>query len=180
MIPHYTAKNFRNALLNLLPMGPIWSRTQGGMIWIWANIIGESYARNSERALELLKVAFPATATELLEEWEKTVGLPDLCIGAVTDLKQRQMLVVDRLVSSVDSSMDFYISYAKQYLGFDITIDQYSPFRFGTRFGQPFGSEEWGHTWRIKSKQDLAFLPCIFNRMAPAHTWLIYGAFVGE
>lgn len=180
MIPNYTSKDFRNALLNLLPMGPIWSRAEGGMVWFWANIIAQSYVRNSDRAIELLKVAFPATATELITEWENTVGLPDLCVGPVEDITTRQMLVVDRLVSSIESSTDFYIAYAKKYFGIDIVIDQYSPFRFGTSFNRPFGYEEWSHTWRIRSDQDLQFLPCIFSRMAPVHTYLLFGPFADE
>lgn len=180
MIPHYTSKDFRNALLNLLPMGPIWSRAEGGMIWVWARVIGDSYARNSDRATELLKVAFPATATELITEWEKTVGLPDPCVGPVDDMSIRQMLVVDRLVSSIESSTEFYIEYAKKYFNIDIIIDQYSPFRFGTSFDRPFGNDDWSHTWRIRSDQDLGFLHCIFNRIAPAHTWILFGLFADE
>ncbi|CAI3945707.1 putative phage tail protein [Commensalibacter papalotli (ex Botero et al. 2024)] len=180
MIPHYTSKNFRDALLNLLPMGPIWSREEGGMIWVWATIIGKSYERNSDRAIDLLKVSFPATATELITEWENTVGLPDSCVGPVEDISVRQMLVVDRLVSSVESSIEFYIEYAKKYFGINIIIDQYSPFRFGTSFNKPFGYEEWSHTWRIRSDQELGFLHCIFSRIAPAHTWILFGPYVNE
>lgn len=180
MIPTYTTKDFRNALLNLLPMGPIWSRAEGGMVWIWATIVGKSYARNSARAIELFKVAFPATATELITEWENTVGLPDPCVGPVDDITTRQMLVVDRLVSSIESSTEFYIAYTKKYFGIDIVIDQYSPFRFGTSFNGPFGYEEWSHTWRIRSEQDLGFLHCIFSRIAPVHTWVLFGSFAGK
>lgn len=179
MIPHYTSKDFKKALLYLLPMGPIWSREAGSLCYYWASIVGESYARNSDRALELLKVAFPATATELLDEWEKTLGLPDACIGPISDLSLRQKLVVDRLISPVESNIAFYIQYAK-YFGFDITIDQFSPFRCGTPMGRPLGGEIWSHTWRIKSSQDLKYLPCIFNRISPTHTLVIYGLFPGE
>ena len=113
MIPRFTHENFRQALLYLLPMGPIWSREPGSLCHYWASIIGQVYVRNSDRAIELLQVSFPGTATELLDEWEKTVGLPDPCVGEVTDLQLRQRLVVDRLVSSVDSNINFYIMYAK-------------------------------------------------------------------
>lgn len=180
MIPRFTHENFRQALLYLLPMGPIWSREPGSLCHYWASIIGQVYVRNSDRAIELLQVSFPGTATELLDEWEKTVGLPDPCVGEVTDLQLRQRLVVDRLVSSVDSNINFYIMYAKKYFGFDITIDQFTPFRLGTHLNRPLGGEDWSHTWRIRSDQDLKYLPCIFNRISPTHTLVYYGLFQNE
>lgn len=180
MIPRYGAEDFRDALLALLPTGPVWSREWGGMCWYWATFLGEGYGRNSDRALELLTAAFPATATELLMEWEQTLGLPDACVGRISDVTLRQRLVVDRLVSSIDSSVAFYEMYAWKYFDVGITIDQYSPFRFGMAFGNALNAEEWASVWRIRSTQDLGVLPCIFNRIAPAHTQVLYGLFAGE
>lgn len=176
MIPHYTTENYRQALLSLLPTGPIWSKVEGGILWYWANIIGESYKRNSVDALNLLTVAFPATATDLLPEWENTLGLPDPCLGYVEDINKRQKMVVGRLTDPIGNSANYYIQYAKNQFDQDITITQYAPFRFGTRFGHPFGNEKWSHTWKITShNKNQDYLGCVFNRLSPAHTIFLFG-----
>lgn len=157
-----------------------------------ASVWAPTFQRNGDRAGNLLTDAFPSTAVELLPEWESTLGLPDPCAGPSPTIEQRQAQVVARLTDNGGSSIAYYMALAKS-LGYDITITQYVPSRFGKKFGGTFGGDAWAHTWKISVPQftiqqrkfGSAFgepyatwgntvLQCEIRARAPAHTTLMW------
>ncbi|WP_387440546.1 putative phage tail protein, partial [Photorhabdus sp. RM105S] len=69
--------------------------------------------------------AFPATATIMLPEWEKSLGLPDDCgIGEIDTIPLRQKTVVSRLLRDGGQSKEFFINLAAT-MGYTITITEY-------------------------------------------------------
>ncbi|MFT8354121.1 MAG: YmfQ family protein [Gluconobacter japonicus] len=190
--PVFSASDFRSALLRLLPKGAIWSREAGGLSYQLSDVWAQTFARNSQRAINLLVDSFPATTTELLQEWQKTLGLPDLCAGDNPTLEQQRSQVVSRLTDSGGSSIAYYIAFAKG-LGRDITITEFSSSRFGKKFGGKFGGEAWNHVWQVNvaaftvarlkfgdvfgsafSSWGNTVLQCELTSRKPAHTVLIF------
>ncbi|MBS1067243.1 YmfQ family protein [Gluconobacter cerinus] len=148
-LPSFLADDFRQAILRLLPRGAIWSRDQGDLPSLLASIWGQTFARNAQRATNLLTDTFPASTVELLQEWEKSTGLPDPCAGTSATLEQRRAQVVARLTDSGGSSVDYFVRFAAT-LGYDITIQEFAPARAGLlRAGDPVYSEGWSYAWRI-------------------------------
>ena len=188
--PAYAAEDFRQAVLRLLPTGPIWPRDPDGLLYQVAFILGAAYARNVARANDLLVDAFPATADELLPEWESTLALPDPCAGPDPTLQQRRAQVVARLTDAGGCSVPYLVGYAAT-LGYAITITQFTPARAGSlRAGQAANGPDWAFAWRVNAPAVTAvrfragqsaageplqafghaILECELRRLAPAHT----------
>lgn len=147
-VPSFSVADFRTALLALLPRGRIWSRDPDGMPWLLSNIWAATFQRSAARAANLITDAFPATATELLPEWEDTLGLPDPCAGEAPTIEQRRAQVVARLTDSGGASIPYFVAFVKT-LGYDVTITEFAPSRFGKKFGGTFGGDDWAYAWQV-------------------------------
>jgi uncharacterized protein YmfQ (DUF2313 family) len=149
--PNYTASDFANAIHALMPRGLAWPRDPTA---VQAQVIAglsPTWVRHTQQNNNLLVDAFPATAVQLLPEWEATLGLPDPCAGESPTLQGRQAQVVARLTNSGGQSVPYFIAYAEA-LGYTVTVTEYTPFRMGQqRMGCPLGLEEWAFTWRINA-----------------------------
>jgi uncharacterized protein YmfQ (DUF2313 family) len=193
--PNYSADDFASVIHALMPRGLAWPKdptsVQGQVILGLA----PTWQRHTAANNQLLVDAFPATAVELLPEWEETLGLPDPCAGPSPTLQQRQAQVVARLTNSGGQSVPYYVNYAAT-LGYAVTVTEFAPFRCGqSRVGQPLGSQDWIFTWRINAPlntvtyfttghsavgQALAtwgntVLECELMSIKPAHTYLNFG-----
>ncbi|AAW62088.1 Bacteriophage tail protein [Gluconobacter oxydans 621H] len=192
--PVFSADDFRQAVLRLLPKGAIWSRDPSALPSRLAGIWGKTFQRNSQAADNLLTEVFPLTTTELLPEWEETTGLPDPCAGDSPTISQRRGQVVARLTDSGGSSIDYFVAFAET-LGFEISIVQHAPARVGMlRAGDPLYSEDWAFAWTVSApgytidyfRADTgaageplaiwgnAVLRCEIESRAPAHTIVLF------
>ena len=192
--PSYSAAEFGEALLQLMPTGRAWSRDSDAVMPQVVRAQGGAYARLHTRSNYLLVDAFPATAVELLPDWEYAVGLPDPCAGPDATIVQRQAHVVARLTQSTGPSIPELTAFAAA-LGYAITITEFAPAQYGgARFGDRFLEAPWAHAWRITvtggSLQSARYgtarfgerfqtfgndvLECEMRRLAPAHTVLTF------
>ncbi|MDN8077372.1 DUF2313 domain-containing protein [Burkholderia vietnamiensis] len=140
----------------------------------------------------LLVDAFPATAVQLLPEWESALGLPDPCAGESPTLAGRQQQVVARFTNSGGQSIPYFIAFAKT-LGYSVTATEFTPFRVGQQaMGSPVANQDWAFVWRINAPAEtityfsagqsavgepLAIwgsnvLECELSAIKPAHTIL--------
>ncbi len=191
-LPVYTAADFGEALLRLLPTGRAWPRDTDAVLGQAVRLQGAPYARMHARANYLLTDAFPATAVELLPEWEATLGLPDPCAGPDQTLARRQAHVVARLTQQDGPSVPSLVAYAAT-LGYAIKVDEFTPRRFGQPFGGRYYGLDWAHTWRIDAPAVVvtprrfggrfgeryatwsgSVLECEMARIKPAHTILLF------
>lgn len=87
--------------------------------------LASGFQRSDNDAIALLVGAFPETATIMLTEWEKTLGLPDDCsIGEVDTIAKRQAAVVSKFISTGGQSRTYFIGIARA-IGYNITIKEY-------------------------------------------------------
>lgn len=122
----YSADDFNQALLALLPRGRAWPKDAASAQVRALSFIGPTFARLSERAEQLLVDAFPSTAVELLATWEALLGLPDPCAGPATAIAERQAQVVARLIGTGGQAMQFLIDFAALF-GYTVTITEQAP-----------------------------------------------------
>jgi uncharacterized protein YmfQ (DUF2313 family) len=149
--PLYTASDYLAALQALMPRGRVWPKDPSSVQSQALACFMPTFVRSNQAANELLVDAFPATADNLLPEWESTLGLPDPCAGMSPTLQQRQGQVVARLTNSGGQSIPFFVGYAES-LGYTVTITQFTPFRMGQqRMGCQLGGPEWAFTWQVNS-----------------------------
>ncbi len=192
--PAYEAADFLRALQALLPRGRVWPREPDAIQTKVASGLAQIYEYNSDRAAYLLVDSFPAKANELLPEWEESLGLPDPCAGLSPTIQQRQGQVVARLTNSGGQSAPYFIAFAF-WLGFVITITNYSPFWMGSSvMGMGLGSDDWAHVWQVNAPLTTiidftmgqstmgerlrewgnAVLECEFNAIKPAQSILLF------
>ena len=193
LAPTIAAADIVAAYQRLLPRGRIWSRSPNSTVARVLGLLAPTYARQIGRQNNLLTDAFPATTTELISEWESTLGLPDPCAGPSPALQVRQQQVLARFVAQGRQSVAYYTSVAAA-LGYTITITQFAPFRVGQTVGQPIYGDAWAHAWQVNAPaitvnafrvgidtvgEPLAqwgntVLQCELQRLAPAHTVLLF------
>lgn len=150
-IPVYASADFANALTGLLPRGRAWPRDPDAVMVRSVSCLAPSYERSSAAALNLLVTAFPATATDLIPEWQETLGLPDPCAGEAATIVQQRQQIVARLTDSGGQSAPYFIRFAKA-LGYTVTVTNDAPFRCGqSRAGHHLGKEEWFFVWAVHS-----------------------------
>lgn len=190
--PSYTSADFTTALLGLLPRGRVWPKELTSVQAQAMSCFSPTFQRSSDKAVGLIADAFPASTTDLIGEWESTLGLPDPCAGTSPTLQARRNQIVARLCNSGGQSIAFFTAFAAG-LGYQISITQYAPFRCGqSTCGQQLGGPEWFFTWAINVQlntvnyfragqaaagEPLAswgnkVLECELSAAAPAHTIL--------
>lgn len=140
--PQYSAADYQRALQALMPQGKVWPRDPDAVQAKVLAGLAVSYERQNQRANNLLADAFPATAVELLPEWEATFGLPLGAAGPNPLTAARQALVLVRFIGSLGVSVADLTQYAAL-LGYSIAIATSAPFRCGqSHCGQHLGGEE--------------------------------------
>lgn len=182
------------ALQALHPTGAVWPReADAALSRVIAGLAAPIY-RVRERGRALLADSFPATAYELLPEWEASVGLPDSCSGLAPTLQGRRRQVVARLTGLGGQSVPYFTAQAAA-LGYPVTIREYRPARMGVmRLGERMQDEAWAHAWAVMTSSTHAVefrlgssgfgerfrsfgaadLECRLRALAPAHTVLIF------
>jgi uncharacterized protein YmfQ (DUF2313 family) len=190
----YSAADYLAALQALLPRGRIWPRDPDATMTSVASGLSQIYARTNVRANDAIAEGFPATTSQLLPEWEWTLGLPDPCAGAAPTIQQRRGQVLARFAGIGGQSAQQIVTYAKS-LGYLITIEQYSVSRVGqSRVGQRMNSEAWATVWTVTTRNNTVtparvgqsaageplatwgneVLRCELQAIAPAHTTLLF------
>lgn len=181
---------YRGMLGALWPRGPIWDPTQPGVAGLTAGFALEA-TRFHNRLVALMREAFPATADELLAEWEDAYGLP-LCTAPETD-DGRRLALAGRVAAQGGQARGYYIALAWAVLEADgeySRVDDPEGVWIEERpFGSPFVA--WGSAaWEAGSPSAAVFhwilhlpagvsevktdiIECLLCRFKPAHTVLV-------
>lgn len=190
--PVYDALDYLGQFQRLLPRGRVWHRGLGTVQDSDLAVLMPTWVRLHLRLNALIDQIFPCSTTELLPEWEDTLGLPDPCTGPLTTLQERTTAVCGKFTARGGQSKNYFIGVAAA-LGYHIRIDEFQPFRAGhNHAGDGDYGEEWSHVWRVDAPETTIFyfragastagdplrewgskvLECTLNRIKPAHTVL--------
>lgn len=166
----------------LLPRGPIWQMRNADVAGMTAGL-GDESRRFHNRMVDLMSEAYPATAEEIIAEWESTYGLP-ICADAPTDLASRQAAVAGAYAAQGGQDRAYFIEMIRAVLGDPaaaVTITE-------RPYGRPFrawASSAWDaatgvaamHYWRVTLPSGTSpalahVVGCLLDRYKPAHTVL--------
>lgn len=183
-----TTNDYLQQLRGLLPPGPAWPRDAESLLTEILTAFAQEFARIDQRIEKLLDEADPRTTLELLPDWERVAGLPDVCTGPLDSVAARRDALIARLTSLGDQSRQYFIDLAAA-LGYTITITEFRPFTVGSAVNDPLCSEEWRFAWQVNAEQDTVrkftvtsgvdeafaswgntLLECAISRLKPAHT----------
>src|SRR5471030_3223070 len=192
----FSTADYTAALQELFPTGLVWPRKIDGIQTAVCRALAQSYQQSDDAASALLIGAFPATATIMLTDWEKTLGLPDDCaIGENDSIALRQKAVVARLFSTGGQSAAYFIGGAKA-LGYDIRIKVFRQARAGMSVcGDALNGDDWPFVWLVTAPQTtityaqagLSYagdplrswgnrrLECRLSALSPSHTIVKFG-----
>ncbi|PTT04323.1 YmfQ family protein [Pseudomonas sp. HMWF006] len=190
-----TAADYLEQLKALLPPGQAFPRESGTTLHNLLDGMSVELARADSRAETLPEEANPATTIELLGDWERVVGLPDKCSGALEEtLQGRRSALLAKLTSTGGQSPSYFIQLAAT-LGYTVTIEEFKPFRAGhSSAGDPLTNGPWAFTWVVRapavsityfrSGQSASGEPlrtwgndtleCKINQLKPAHTIALF------
>lgn len=175
-----------------LPKEPasVWGRLLDGLAC--------EFAREEQRADDLVRESDPREAAELLPDWERVCGLPGECpIAWDSSLQARRAAVVAQLTGAGGQRAAWFESLAAL-LGLSISVTEYRPFLAGlSRCGDVLnGPHDVRFVWSVtvRGKRVTRFrcgesvpgerlldyaraedLECLLRLYAPAHTVLIVG-----
>lgn len=190
-----TADEYKELLKALLPPGRLWDalRESGSLADDLLAAKAEELARVDRRCDDLLDNADPRTATELLPDIERVMGLPDPCVGELPTIQQRRDAIMGKIGNVGGQSRAYFIALAAR-LGYTVTITEFQPFTCETGCDQPICDEDWWFVWRVNAPETTIIeftcmspcteplrawgnelLECAIRALAPAHTHVLFG-----
>lgn len=174
---------YSRQLKQLLPPGKLWNLESDSWLSNLLVAIGEELSRVAERAASLMEESDPRTALEMLEDWERMLGLPDHCIESIpASLAERRLAITQKLIRQGGQHAAFYVALAAA-CGYTATVvDTYGStvLRSGFLSGSPCYGEPWAHAWRLDVDPPVgaalshAELECIIRRAAPSHSVVFF------
>lgn len=198
-----TITAYAQQLASLMPRGRVWPEA-GGPIWDQLlSSLAVEFRRVDARALQLLDEADPRTCGETLEDWERVLGLPDSCAPGNQTFTERRNAVVALLLAEGGASVGYFISLASS-RGYTITITEHRPFICARsscghqETPRPIGSPNVRLVWTVALQTNrlryfqmgtgqsrcgvdthLAItradeIECLFERLKPAHTEIVF------
>jgi len=191
---------YSNLLKRLMP---------NGLAWLNKNIKGQSlnelldaatieFARVDDRGIQLIDELDPNKTVEMIEDWERLLGLPDECDNVEDPtLQERRSRITQVLTTRGGQNIEFYKTIVSNF-GFDpaeITIEEPKQFKAGmARAGDPLTNGDWIYAIIVKAPADVIVkfraglstagdrlvevgnetLECLMQKYKPAHTILIF------
>lgn len=177
-----TMDDFGRMLLKMFPKGKLWPLLSSANLFQLCKALSTELLRVEDRMLTLLVERDSRYVSELLDEAERDLGLPDECYPSATTDDERRARVRQKLINSGGIHEQDYINAAEDF-GFTIDITTYEPFICGLHgMGHSIGDNENFFIWQVGADYtestiaSLKGMVCLFDRVRPAHTiiqWLI-------
>jgi len=179
----FSAAEYRDQLLSLLPRGRAWTRDSSSVWYELAYALGAELARLDARSATLIDEADTTTVSEMLDEWEEEFGLPDSCVDTLpTSTADRQAVLTahQRLVNG--RADKYYFINLADGAGATITITEFTPFWSGHGVsGDECGDQSNIFYWMV-TYLDVGgigdgvrdSIKCMFEKYKPAHTVIIW------
>ena len=154
---------------------------------MWS-VFAAELARLDKFVIDLVTESVPGLSTDqgLLKRWEFVAGLPDDCTIEFAETQteaERQAAVHSKLILEQQTvTKQYLIDYAANF-GFEITVEEIDDFENGAILGtiimgdNNLGGSGVNTTIEItvvSGSGNLDLLKCIFDRIKPAHTVLIW------
>lgn len=169
--------DYKRVVPQFLPLGLAWKVKPGGTMDKLHCALAKEPSRVEFRGLNVLEEFDPRTSQELLEDWERVLGLPDPCDDdPSTVLADRQEAAHAKLTARDEVNESFFIELADD-LGYPgATIRQeHAPFECGiSDCGDALQGWQghWTYTWTLillNSTDNDKTLQCLVRLYAQAH-----------
>lgn len=169
------AGDYAQAIAKLFPRGRAWIGKVGSVLNNFRNAVAAAVYILHQAVIDLIDTELnPATSNLLLPTWENDFGLPDPCIGTGQTIAQRQAALIARVADPGGLNPQRYINLAAMQ-GFNVTIDEFTPFTVGGGCGEPVYGPDWQFVWRVNAPAadagTTALATCIGPCTEPLASW---------
>lgn len=194
-----TAEDFLAAVQACIPKGLAWPRDREAVMTAFLAAMADLFGYAHGRTSDLSEFeSFPASATQLLPDWEAAYGLPDECGPVPNLIEARRAALVSRITQRTSPTPATFKAMAEAYgAGVDVEVVEFHPYTCESPCEDPVFGEEWRFVWEVRGPavviwdytvEDGVESPlrawqegpyaCAIRRAAPAHTLVIftYGA----
>lgn len=178
-----TAEAYAQAFRGLLPRGHYWD-------WVWdawledlALGVGDSLSTWHSRLVDASLEAFPGTADETLDAWERIASLPDPLATPTTTDSERRAALVGRLGAYGGQDRPYFEAFSDRMLEIEESLvsDHHGGdvFRVGiSRAGDRLAGLWAAYFWVVEVPSTIAAgdadrLERYLERMKPAHTQVL-------
>lgn len=185
---------YTRSLLQLLPLGRALPREAGTSLEKLAAGLADELRRIDGRVVDLI-AELPATTTELIDEWESALGLPDECAPESGTNEARRDAIVARLNETADNSPQGFVDILAAF-GYLASVEEFDPFPVGLGgVGDSISGAQWQFVWRVNVAASVEIdnfragvnragdrltdfgvdsVECLINRLKPAHTLALF------
>lgn len=167
------AERYASMLRKLLPPGKAWEAEPGSVLASLLSALSLEPARVHERALQLIEEADPRTATELLPDHERMVGIDqDACVQNATIAGRRAAVVAKRTADNDGPSSTPRVTELAETTGYGIQIRKhFKPYTCVSPCNAPFYDEPWVHVWDVFAVPggDDALFECLIKDLEQLH-----------
>lgn len=172
-----TSDDYLAQLQALLPPGVALPHHPDATFVKLLHAVADGIARIDVRSEDLIDEGDPRTAFEMLTDWERVAGLPDLCMSGVEQTtEQRRNALVAKLTKKGGASRQFFIDVAAA-LGIAVTISEDPPnYTWTVHAPQTISTERrYGGAFNERYLEfGNALLECVINKLKPAHTTALF------
>lgn len=129
-------EQFIRLIYNLLPKGRAWNEDVDSDLYKLVDAVAQELCRDDDRLEDLIKEIDPFHTSELLEDWESMLNLPDSCLEDL-ELSEddRRDLIIQALNALGGASGDYFYNLLTN-SGFTVTVTPvFYPFVAGSRAG---------------------------------------------
>lgn len=168
-----SADDYTAQLEQLLPTGPAWPREGDSPTDRAFPPVGTSMAEAHGRLNQLIEEADARTTSELLDDFERVVGLPDPCLDPPSSTAERRRRVVQRLTYQGGQSAAFFIGLLAS-LGYPgATIKEYRPFVAKSKCNAPLNQGGWRFGWTVSvpASVNVQVMTCVARCNDPLASW---------
>jgi uncharacterized protein YmfQ (DUF2313 family) len=168
-----SADDYTQQLHQLLPVGPAWPREGDTPTARAVPPAGRQMADAHLRLNQLIEEADARTTSELLDDFERVVGLPDPCLDPPTSTAERRRRVVQRLTYQGGQSAAFFIGMLAA-LGYPgATVTEYRPFRANSKCNAALNQGGWRYGWTVSvpASVNVKVMTCTARCDDPLASW---------
>lgn len=121
-----SADAYARQLQQLLPRGTVWKLEPDSWVTKTLQAIADELARVDARGDDLIEESDPRTTTEMIEDWERALSLPDEQVLTIpATLAERRVAVTQKYVSRGGQTNADFVALALA-CGYTVTVSNYN------------------------------------------------------
>lgn len=167
---------FRGLARELYPRGRAWTTDPASTTARLLATIAEVAAWVELQVSRLGDETDPRRTAALIGEWERSLGLPDECLGSGANIDVRRAAIETRLIGLQGASEPEVLAFLTS-LGYSVTIERFKVCRFESfEIGDALLDERWQFTVALHywGAGDRALLRCALSHRLPAHVVALF------